>query len=304
MGVMVAQPMWIAQKEQPGRSTRLRKPSQAHSSHIQDLFAEHNLHMSDEEFHTALTEAADLRIPQEVARPAAEQKTGAELGLFAAHPSVLDGGPARGSALAQVQEESDEELADYSDGCRTRVRAASDAFHNRSTGVQGQVMDYESAAPWYCYSTVKEGTVGHGSEESNVHRVTLFDRINVHGGARTVTSTPKSWGIPAGFKWGRAALHFRLDHPRWPGEGKNGHPYGEDFDFWDRLGSLGFHLPGDGEHLSLFPADETRQREWSLKATAAAEASTAPSSVAEGQGQQQPRRRPTARGGRRHEPVV
>jgi len=165
--------------------------------------------------------------------------------------------------------EDDSTLPDYSEKCLQLVRpvTVTDAFEDQVhyDEREGEVMDYEAAAPWYCYSTRQEGPVGASTNGQRVHRVKIFDRTTFHVGRQTATSSLKNWKIPDDFQWGRAALHLRIDRPRWPGLRSDGAPWPEEIDHWDRLGTLGFQLPGSGEQLAIFPADERRKREWWMR---------------------------------------
>lgn len=157
-------------------------------------------------------------------------------------------------ARADVQRAGHIPVADYSEGCQARVRPGSSG---------SGLYDFEGAAPWYCYSTEKDGDVATGP---GVHRITLFEHSNVASDSRVVTTSVNGKGMPAGFQWGRAALHFRLDRPNFEGTREDGQPYPNEFDHWDRLGSVGFHLTDDGPRLSLFPAADGQKKEWSLQA--------------------------------------
>lgn len=170
-------------------------------------------------------------------------------------------------AVAAPKSAMFEELPDYGDECGSKQVAderAPDAWQSLVSGepMAGSLINFERASPWYCYSTKQAGPLGGRSEE--VVRVKLFDHQNIHIGGRVARATVPAGAIPHNFKWGRAALHIRLDHPRWPGKREDGAPHSEDFDHWDRVGSFGFLLPGDGPSLRLFPFSERAHMEWPL----------------------------------------
>jgi len=151
-----------------------------------------------------------------------------------------------------------ENLVDFSSDCKSRVGL----LHGEDKAVLSN-FDFEKAAPWYCYSDKGEEL----KALKNVQRISLFQREGIDISTRTTTrALGEHLGLPTDFKWSHAALHFRLDSPNFQGKAEDGKPYVNEFDHWDRVGSLGLHLSKDLESsmLELHPAPAREKRDWTL----------------------------------------
>lgn len=113
----------------------------------------------------------------------------------------------------------------------------SGALHGRASSCVGSgARNFEARAPWYNGGPELEA-------EGDCHktvRLPVISDVLVQGASRTHVRSVEHDGIPE--NWVQVALHLRLEPP-------GGHL---EIDHWDRVGSIGVHIPGASPGINVF----------------------------------------------------